>query len=118
LTRLASQNDDRRGERLLWTLPAVIAVQQLIVMLPGDDVRAGPQTVFWFLVMVALVWAAAARQSAVAWGVLVAFGIAAFLVALVGVAVGYDIAAFVYLILSGVALALLFAPASRAHVTT
>jgi hypothetical protein len=104
------------GERLLWSVPAVIAVQQLIVALPGDDVSAGPQALFWFVVVVVLIWAAAARQSSVAWGVLVAFGAWSLVAALIGVAAGYGVAAFVYLVLTGVILGLLLSPASRAHV--
>ena len=105
------------GARQLWAVPPLIAVQQFIVALPGDDVSAGPSTVFWFLVTVALTWAAAERRSSVAWGVLVAFGAWAVLVALVGVAGGSDFAASIYLVLSAVALCLLLSPAARAHLT-
>ena len=78
-----------RGTRLLWAVPAVIAVQQLVVALPGDDVSAGPSALAWFLVVVALTWAAASRRSSLAWGVLVAFGVWALAVALVGVIAGF-----------------------------
>ena len=105
-----------RGAQLLWTVPVVIAVQQLIVALPGDDVSAGPLAVLWFLVDVALTWAAVARRSSVAWGVLVVFGVLALVVAVVGVAAGNGAAAVAYLALSGVILGLLLAPDSRAHI--
>jgi len=103
------------GARQLWAVPLVIAVQQFIVAWPGDDVSAGPSTVFWFLVTVALTWAAAERRSSVAWGVLVAFGAWAVVVAVVGVAGGSDFAASMYLVLSAVVLSLLLSPAARAH---
>ena len=106
-----------RGRRLLLTVPAVIAVQQLIVALPGDDARVGPLSLCWLLVAVALSWAAAVRRSPSAWLLLSALSALALVWSLgYGIENDYDPAAYPYLLLNVVALGLLLSRDSMTHV--
>jgi hypothetical protein len=104
-----------RGARLLWAVPAVFAVQQIILALPGDDVSLGASPLFSFLVIAVLAWDAAARRSRLAWGVLVVLAVAMVLLpaAIMG---GYDAASSAFLILGLLIIGLLLWPASLAHV--
>lgn len=94
-------------------VPVVIAFQQLIVALPGDDADAGPLGLIWVLAVIALGWAAAERRSALAWVLLLAFCALALAWSLLyGIENGYDPAAYPYMLLGGIALGLLLSPAS------
>jgi hypothetical protein len=53
LTCQAAAHDISPSGALLWTVPVVIAMQQLILALPGDDVSSDPGAIFR-LVLVAL----------------------------------------------------------------
>lgn len=105
-----------RGEQLLWTVPAVIAIQQLIVAVPGDnvsaDAAAGPLIV---LVALALTWGAAARRSVAAWTGLFAYAVLMVVLPAM-ITAGEDFAGSAYLMLGLVAVGLLAWPTALAHV--
>ena len=106
-----------RGRRLLLTVPAVIAAQQLLLALPGDDAYVGLWSVCWLLVASALSWAAAVRRSPTAWLLLFALCALALVWSLgFGIENDYDPAAYPYMLLNVVALGLLLSRDSLRHV--
>jgi hypothetical protein len=105
-----------RGRRLILIVPIVIAMQQLTLAIPGDDVRPGPQSWWWIALVVALSWAAAVRRRPWAYLALLALCVLALLWVLVnGIESDYPPAAYPYMLLTAVAVGLLLSPSAIDH---